>query len=71
MIKSEKQVDILTIREFEILKFLAKGYSTKEISDILNLSPFTIKTHRQIILKKLKAKNCTEAIYKAIKMDLI
>jgi len=71
MVKSEKQKEILTNRERETLNLIAKGYSTKEISEILNVSPFTIKTHRQVILKKLSSKNCIEAIYKAIKLELI
>ena len=71
MVKSEKQKEILTNRERETLNLIAKGYSTKEISEILNVSPFTIKTHRQVILKKLSSKNCIEAIYRAIKLELI
>lgn len=67
----KKQPDILIEQEFEIMKFLAKGYTSKKISSILNISPYTIKVRRQKILKKFKAKNCTEVIYKAAKMDLI
>ena len=47
------------------------GYTNKGISKILNVSLFTVKNHRQTIMKKFQAKNCTEAIYKAVKMDLI
>jgi DNA-binding NarL/FixJ family response regulator len=67
----KKQPEILVEREFEIIKFLAKGYTSKEISSILNIPPCTIKIHRRKILKKFNAKNSAEVIYKAAKMDLI
>ena len=67
----KKQPDMLSEREFAIMKFMAKGYTAKEISSLLDISPHTIKSHRQKILKKFRAKNCTEAIYKATKMNLI
>ena len=71
MVRSGKQEYILTIREFEVSKLIAKGNTDKEIAILLNISPFTIKNHRRAILRKFQAKNCTEVIYKAAKMDLI
>lgn len=71
MVESKKQDDILSKREFEVLKLIAQGYSDISISRILNISPFTVKTHRQAILKKFQAKNCTEVVYKATKMNYI
>ena len=71
MAKNIKQDNVLTEREFTVMKLIAKGYTNNGISQILNVSPYTVKNHRQTIVKKFQAKNCTEAIYKAVKMDLI
>jgi DNA-binding CsgD family transcriptional regulator len=44
--------NVFTNREFEIIKLIMSGFSTKEISDKLFLSPYTVNTHRGNILKK-------------------
>jgi DNA-binding NarL/FixJ family response regulator len=43
----------LTTREREIWKFLVRGYSTKEISQLLFISPRTVEVHRQHVMRKL------------------
>jgi DNA-binding CsgD family transcriptional regulator len=71
MVKSEKQKNILTVREFEILKLIAKGYTTLEIAYMLLISHHTVESYRKSIQSKLNVKNCTEAVYKATKLGLI
>jgi DNA-binding CsgD family transcriptional regulator len=44
--------NIFSDREFEIIQFLAKGLNTKQISEKLFISPFTVNTHRSNILQK-------------------
>lgn len=44
----------LSEREIEILRLIKAGHSSKEISEMLHLSPFTVDTHRKNICKKLK-----------------
>ncbi|ROI00746.1 response regulator transcription factor [Chryseobacterium daecheongense] len=61
----------LTKREKEILSFIAKGYSGKEISKILILSEHTIRTHRKNILKKTSSRNSKELLKKAFEWGLI
>ena len=48
---------VITIREFEILKFVAEEFSNKEIADILFISPRTVETHKRNLIQKLKVKN--------------
>jgi two-component system response regulator NreC len=43
----------LTQREREILKFLAEGYTTKEIAEQLVVSPSTVHSHRTNVMRKL------------------
>jgi DNA-binding NarL/FixJ family response regulator len=55
---------ILTSREKEIVAFLKLGKQNKEIAELLFLSEFTIKTHRQNIMRKLEVRNVAELIKK-------
>jgi DNA-binding NarL/FixJ family response regulator len=52
----------LTEREREILNYLAKGFSNKEIGAELNISPFTVKAHLAHIFEKLHVRSRTEAV---------
>lgn len=50
----------LTKREYEIAQLVCDGFTSKDISQKLFLSLFTVKTHRRNILRKLNAKNTIE-----------
>ena len=56
---------IFTKREREILRALANGMNSAEISDSLNISRFTVDVHRKNMLKKTEAKSTYEIIQKA------
>lgn len=58
------RIDELSGREEEILHFLAKGYSTKEIADRTSVSVNTVRTHLQHIYHKLHVRSRTEAVLK-------
>nr|MBI1228964.1 response regulator [Cytophagales bacterium] len=47
----------LSLREIEILRLILSQYENDEISEKLSLSPFTIRTHRRNIFKKIGVKN--------------
>lgn len=53
----------LSDRELEIIMYIHKGMETKEIGDILFLSPLTISTHRRNILKKTGKASIYEVIF--------
>ena len=53
---------MLTQRESEILERLAKGYSNKEIANLLDLSLDTVRTHLRHIYEKLHVHSRTEAL---------
>jgi len=61
----------LTPREKEILRLLAEGYSTKEISGRLVVSPSTIHSHRTNLMRKLNLSSRRELIQYARKRGLI
>lgn len=50
-------LELLSLREIEIVKLIKAGNVTKEIAEKLFISPRTVETHRANILKKLKLNN--------------
>lgn len=60
-----------TKRELEIIKLLAQGLSTKDISEKLFISPKTVLTHRKNILNKSDLKNTTELVADCIRKGVI
>lgn len=68
MEKEESNVfNILTVREREVLQFLAEGVSTKQIASNLNLSAKTVETHRKQIMDKLNIHSIAELTKYAIR----
>lgn len=61
----------LSDREEEIVRLIAQGLTTKEIADKLNLSFFTVGTHRKNIFKKINIRNSSELINYALKTGII
>ncbi|HSK39403.1 MAG TPA: response regulator transcription factor [Arenibaculum sp.] len=59
---------LLTQREREVLGYLEKGWSNKEIARALELQEVTIKLHIRGICRKLGAKNRTQAALRAQEM---
>jgi DNA-binding CsgD family transcriptional regulator len=57
-----KATEVLSEREKEVLRLLAKGYSSKQIASKLNLSYHTIITHRHNMLAKTLCKNTGELV---------
>jgi DNA-binding NarL/FixJ family response regulator len=57
-----QDLNLLTMREREILKYIAEGKINKEISTSLNISLETVKTHARNIYSKLNVKGRVEAV---------
>ncbi len=70
-LSNERRGSDLSVREREILKLLAEGYSNKEISDMLMISIKTVETHRANIMRKNNFKNITELVLYAARNHLI
>ena len=61
----------LTNREREVFQMMVEGFTTKKISEILCLSPSTIKSHRSNIMEKLQMENISKLIQYAIHLGII
>jgi len=68
---SVKLIDSLTLKEREILQYLAKGVSNQEISEKLFVKEVTIKSHLNNIYKKLNVENRVQAILLAQQLGVI
>jgi DNA-binding NarL/FixJ family response regulator len=72
--KKSPQEDLytkLTNREREVFQMIAEGHSTKDISEILCVSPSTVKTHRANIMEKLLINNISQLIQFAIRLGIV
>ncbi len=73
LLKDKKNEEIvwLSSREKEVLKYIADGYTTKEIAGFFCREEETVRTYRKNLLIKLNAKNTPEAVKKGYEMKLI
>ena len=68
---AEDAYDLLTPREREILQLVAEGKSNKEVANLLNLSVYTVETHRSNIMQKLNLKGIPELTLYAVRKGII
>lgn len=61
----------LSRREIEIITLLAKGLKTNDISETLNISSHTVRTHRKNILEKTRCRNSSELISRAFEQGYL
>ena len=63
--------DLLTEREKEVLQLLAGGKSNKEVATLLDLSLYTVETHRAHLMQKLNLHNTAEIVLYAVRKKII
>ncbi len=63
--------DLLSDREFQVLRMVASGKTVKDIADELALSVKTVSTYRTRILEKTRMKNNAELIRYAVQSRLV
>jgi len=63
--------ELLTSREREILQMLAEGKTNKDIATLLNLSTYTVETHRANLMQKLDLHNTAELVLYAVRKRII
>lgn len=61
----------VTPTEKKILELIAEGFSTQDVAVALDMSKFTVLSHRRSLLKKFDVKNSVEMVRKAIQDRVI
>ncbi|NCP88098.1 MAG: DNA-binding response regulator [Anaerolineae bacterium CG_4_9_14_3_um_filter_57_17] len=69
--QSDRGRSLLSEREVDVLRCLARGQTTAQISGALFISENTVKTHIRHILEKMEVNNRAEAVAKASQMNLL
>ena len=69
--RSEDSYQQLSTREREVLPFLAESYTNQEIAEILHLSPYTVQTYRQRIMRKLDLHSRTDLLKYALRKKIV
>ncbi|MCK5847423.1 MAG: response regulator transcription factor [Bacteroidales bacterium] len=62
---------LISKKEQRIIKHICDGFTSKEIADILNLSIYTVETHRKNLLIKTKSKNVVALVNYAYKNNIV
>ena len=63
--------NLLSSRETEIVRLIAREFSNKEISRALHISVGTVETHRRNIFQKMGAKNMAGLIHRAYQCGIL
>lgn len=62
---------MLSEREIQIVRLICKEHTTREIAELLNITPKTVEGHRENICEKLQARNVAGIVKYAVKNKLI
>jgi two-component system, NarL family, response regulator NreC len=63
--------ELLTGREREVLQLLAEGKTNKEAATILDVSLYTVESHRTNLMQKLNLHNTAEIVLYAVRKNLV
>ena len=61
----------LTVRELEVLRFVARGLGNKEIAAELGITTHTVKYHLAAVLEKLGVRSRTAAVSLGVRKGLV
>ena len=66
-----EEIEPLTSREEDVLRYLVRGLIKKEIADQLAISQHTVDMHLRSVYRKLHVRSQTEAVSKALRQGLV
>lgn len=64
-------VEKLSVRELEVARLVAEGYSSKEIADRLDLSVRTVEKHRANIMDKINVKEVASLVRWCVQVGIV
>ena len=63
MEEEKRKLDILTVRERQVMELVAKGTHYRKIAETLGISPRTVEGHKARMMEKLQVRNVTELVH--------
>ncbi|MDH3349403.1 MAG: helix-turn-helix transcriptional regulator, partial [Desulfobulbaceae bacterium] len=69
--RSNQPLVQLTDREKQVLKLVIKGNTSKQMAEVLCLSPRTVDHHRASLLRKYKMKNTVDLVNYALRNSIV
>ena len=69
--KIDPDAPSLTERELEVLRLIAKGYNSNEISELIDVTYHTVTSHVRNIYRKLAVHSRSEAVFEAVQRGLV
>ena len=69
--KKDRESTALTPRELEVLRFIARGYTNRQISESLKLSVRTVESHRANLMSKLDLQTRVQLVRYAAEHKLL
>lgn len=70
-LKTDRDADVLTPRQRQVLKLIAEGQSTKQIAQTLEVSAKTVETHRAKVMERLGIHDVAGLVKYAIRTGVI
>ena len=67
----DADLPVLTPRETEVLRLVAKGFAYAEIAEMLSLSVHTVTTHVKNTYRKLEVRSRGEAVFEAVQRGIV
>lgn len=64
-------VPLLTLREQQVLEFVANGLSAKEVAQEIDIAPRTVERHIENVRLKIRARNRTHMVTLAMDLGLL
>lgn len=64
--RTERELSLFSTREQQVMRELADGHSNKQIARTLNITESTVKVHLKALLRKVAARNRTQAAIWAV-----
>lgn len=64
-------VPLLTVREQQVLQFVAQGLSAKEVAQEIDIAPRTVERHIENVRLKIRARNRTHMVSLALELGIL
>ena len=69
--QSDSELERLSARELECARLVAKGFSNKEVGQLLEISPWTVNTYLRRIFAKLGVTSRAEMVASSMNAGLV